>query len=340
MRQIATTRLWTPFAILAVTVLAACNEKGMTYGDANSIIAVTGSERWEEIEDDVYSAIERTIQTVRDEKTFTVTYQEPYAEFWDNLRRFRQMLLIGTLDEPWMVEALDETTTDVEIDEPGVYQIRNVWSRDQLVTMIVLPDDGSLSGLPARLEEVHATFDRQYREYARNRMFMSGTATALEDTLAAEAGFRLTVPDVYRWQQLDSVLVFRNDQPDPSELIRQITVTWRSPAPGDLPVEEILAWRQSVADAHYTEPQELVTQGMTAEPATFGERSGTLLLAQWRNPPDRGWPAGGPVMVRTLTCDEQDRTYLLDAWLYAPGREKYEYMIQLETILDSFVCAA
>jgi hypothetical protein len=105
-------------------------------------------------------------------------------------------------------------------------------------------------------------------------------------------------------------------------------------------VEEILAWRQSVANAHYTEPQELVTEGMTAEPSTFGARSGTLLLAQWRNPPDRGWPAGGPVMVRTLTCDEQDRTYLLDAWLYAPGREKYEYMIQLETILDSFVCAA
>ena len=340
MRQTATIRSRVPLALLAATLVSACGEKGMTYGDANSIIAVTSPERWERIDDDVYAAIERTIQTVRDEKTFTVTYQEPYGDFWDNLRRFRQMLLIGTLDEPWMVEALEETTSDVAVDEPGIYQIRDVWSRDQLVTMMVLPDDGSLENLPTLLEEVHATFDRQFREYARNRMFVSGTATALEDTLAAEAGFRLTVPDVYGWQRMDSVLIFRNDQPDPAELIRQVTVTWRSPAPGDLSQEEILAWRQSVANEYYSEPQELVTEGMTVEPATFGGRSGTLVQAQWRNPPDRGWPAGGPVMVRILTCDEQDRTYLLDAWLYAPGREKYEYMIQLETILDSFECAA
>jgi len=30
--------------------------------------------------------------------------------------------------------------------------------------------------------------------------------------------------------------------------------------------------------------------------------------------------------------------YLIDAWLYAPGKEKYEYMIQLQTILNTFRC--
>jgi hypothetical protein len=30
--------------------------------------------------------------------------------------------------------------------------------------------------------------------------------------------------------------------------------------------------------------------------------------------------------------------YLLDAWLYAPGRPKHEFMIQLSTILDTFRC--
>jgi predicted small lipoprotein YifL len=325
-------------ALLLAVGLAACGEKGMTYGDANSVIAVTDAERWSEIQDDVFGAIERTIQTVRDEKTFTVTYQEPYADFWNNLRRFRQMLLVGTLDDPWMVEALEETSSEIDIEGPGVYQVRNVWSRDQTATLIVLPDDGSLDGVPAMLEEVHATLDRQFRAYASNRMYFSGVARALADTLAAEAGFRLIVPEVYRWQRSDSVLVFRNDQPDPSELIRQVTVTWMTPSPGQLSVDEIIAWRQRVADAHYNEPQELVTEGMIVADTTFDGRDGMLIQTQWRNPPDRGWPAGGPVIVRTVTCDEQDRTYLLDAWLYAPGREKYEYMIQLETIMDTFDC--
>jgi hypothetical protein len=37
-----------------------------------------------------------------------------------------------------------------------------------------------------------------------------------------------------------------------------------------------------------------------------------------------------------VQCGE--RTYLVDGWLYAPGSPKYEYMIQLGTILDSFEC--
>jgi hypothetical protein len=40
-----------------------------------------------------------------------------------------------------------------------------------------------------------------------------------------------------------------------------------------------------------------------------------------------------------VPCPAQDRLYLLDAWLYAPGKEKYQYMIQLETLLGTFECA-
>lgn len=325
-------------ALLLTASVSACGEKGMTYGDANSVIAVTDQARWSAISDDVYAAIEKTIQTVRDEKTFTVTYQEPYAEFWENLRRFRQMLLIGTASDPWMQEAVEESRDDVDLT-PGIHQIRNSWSRDQTVTLLVLPDDGSLAGLPDRLEEISQTLDRQYRNYAQSRMFMTGVNTALGDTLAMRAGFRMTVPQVYRQGTSDSIFVFRNDQPDPSELIRQVMVTWRSPAPGDLSVDEIVAWRQEIADAHYNEPQEIVLEGMLVQPTVIDGKQGLGLQSQWRNPPDRGWPAGGPLIVRTVTCDEQDRTYLIDAWLYAPGHRKYEYMIQLETILESFTCS-
>jgi outer membrane lipoprotein-sorting protein len=328
-------------ALLGLLLLAgasACGEKGMTYGDANSVIAVTDQARWEQISGTVYDALERTIQTVRDEKTFTVTYQEPYGEYWNNLRRFRQMLLIGTPSDPWMVEALEESRAEVDISAPGTYQIRNAWSRDQTVTLVVLPDDGSFAELPEMMEDVHTTLDAQFREYARSRMFFSGVNEALGDTLQAEAGFRMIVPSVYRWQRADSVLVFRNDQPDPSELIRQVTVTWLSPAVPGMSVDQVIEWRQRIADAHFTEPQALVLDDVVAEPASLSGRESLRIQTQWGNPPDRGWPAGGPMVVHVVTCDEQDRTYLVDAWLYAPGREKYEYMIQLETIVDSFDC--
>ena len=40
----------------------------------------------------------------------------------------------------------------------------------------------------------------------------------------------------------------------------------------------------------------------------------------------------------SVPCPEQDRHYLVDAWLYAPGKDKYEYVLQLETILGTFRC--
>lgn len=322
---------------LASVAAVGCNEKGMTYGDANSIIAVAPTEVWDEVSADVYAALERTVRTVRDEKTFTVTYQEPYAEHWMDLRRFRQMLLIGTAEDEWIQEAFDEAGDD--IPGPGVHQVRNSWSRDQIVTAVVLPEDGSMSSLPASLEEVYALLDRQYRNYARRRMYFSGVDSALADTLMIEAGFSLLLPDVYRWATLDSAFVFRNDNPDPSELIRQVAVTWMNPAPATIGTEGILQWRAEVVDAYYSEPQEIVGEVVSGA-IDFAGGDAFQVQSQWRNPPELGWPAGGPLITRAVTCDNQDRTYLLDAWLYAPGKEKYEYMIQLETILDTFVCGS
>jgi len=206
------------------------------------------------------------------------------------------------------------------------------------VTLVILADGTSAAELHGHLPGVYEMLDSQYRSYAQNRMYFSGVDSALADTLYTEAGFSLLLPHVYRWWHVDSTYVFRNDNPDPSELIRQVAVTWISPAPAALDLDATLEWRSRIVEEHYSEPQVVMLDDMTLETTPFDGHDALELQAQWRNPPDRGWPAAGPFITRTLTCDNQDRTYLIDSWLYAPGREKYEYMIQLETILDTFRC--
>jgi hypothetical protein len=321
------------------TIAVACDTRGLSYGDPNSIIAVMSPALWEEASEPVYAELEQTIVTVRDEKAFTVTYQAPYAEYWNELRRFRQLLLVGALSDAWIQEALDQADVVEEpVTGPGLYQVGDVWSLGQTVTLVILPDGGGAQDLRPHLPAIHAILDEQYRAYARSRMYLSGVDSALADTLATEAGFALTLPRVYRWMRTDSTFLFRNDNPDPSELIREIVVTWRSPAPAELGVDELLAWRAELVRERYTEPQDFVAEGMAVDASPFTGHAALEVRAQWRNPPDRGWPAGGPIITRAITCDNQDRTYLIDAWLYAPGKEKYEYMIQLETLLDTFRC--
>lgn len=322
-------------AALAVLGTAACESTPLAYGDPNSIIAVMEPELWEEVQDDVYDALEPTIQTVRDEKTFTVTYQEPGGEYWGNLRRFRQMLLVGSGDEEWMQEALAEARDSVA--GPGLYRAYDVWSRGQQVTMVLAPEGEEAEALRSHLGEINRTLDEQYRQWARNRMFLTGADTALADTLQREAGFRLVVPEVYRWIQRDSLYVFRNDNPDPSELIRQIAITWESPIPPDMQPEGLLEWRREILET-LEEPQVANLEDVAAGPFDYQGQQAYEIQAVWENAPEQNWPAAGPFILRSVICPQQNRMYLLDAWLYAPGKEKYEYMIQLETILDSFRC--
>ena len=69
----------------------------------------------------------------------------------------------------------------------------------------------------------------------------------------------------------------------------------------------------------------------------LAERPVVEVRSTWSNPPGQ-WPAAGPVITRLVQCPEF--TFLVDGWVYAPGRPKYEYVVQVETLLDSFRCAA
>jgi hypothetical protein len=318
-------------------VLSACGEMGLAFGDANSIIVAVPNELWETAREDVKSSLEPRVFTVADEKAFTVTQVDPRASTWGNLSKFKQVLVIGSQNDPWVQEALAERDDSEPLSPPEIFQAHDVWAKSQLVTVALLNDGEPLPQIRRLLPTLADQFDEQYRAYVVQRMFISGADSALSESLYSEAGFRFSIPMVYEWRSEDSVYVFRNDNPDPSELIRQIAVAWMSPIPEDIGPETLLEWRAKLVETYYEDEQVVNLAEVRGGPGDFGGRPAYEIKATWETPPG-GWPAGGPFILRAIMCKDQKRVYLLDAWLYAPGKEKYEYMIQLETILDSFRC--
>ncbi len=321
--------------VLLASVLAGC-ESPRAWGDWNAIIVGTSNEQWAALGEMVESALEAPIITVRSEKTFRVTHQVPGGGGWRNLQRFRQLLLIGAVDSPWMAKALALSKRET-FNPPEIFQVEDVWARGQIATILLLPSEGA-DGAEEMLEPLHELLDEQYRTYVRNRMFMSGLDSLLADTLWNEAGFRLLLPLVYERRSVDSVHIFRNDNPDPSDLIRQITVTWRSPIPEDLGQDQLLAWRKDLTDRYFKYPQIVDLELAETRRLQMGDMVIEELRAVWANPPEDLFPAGGPMITWSVPCPEQGRHYLIDAWLYAPAKNKYEYVIQLETILRTFRC--
>ena len=327
-------RTFAPWVALAIASTTACGELPLAMGDENSIVATVSPELWAEIEPLLVPALERTVFTVRDEKTFTVTHADPTDEDWGKLRLLRQQLVVGTAGDPWVADALAEAGDGKPAS--GVMQVQDVWARRQSVTALVLEDEAEAAEfVAAQAAGVAALLDSQYRAWAVSKMFVTGRNEELTQALREQAGFGLVVPTVYEHEvALDSIHVFRNDNPDPSELIRQVAVTWRSPMPPP-PVdgESLLEWRAQLVEAHYDFPQVAKLDRVSAVPTS----EFYTVRAVWENPPD-AFPAAGPFILRAHVCPSQNRMYLLDAWLYAPGKEKYEYMIQLEEILNSFSC--
>ena len=152
-----------------------------------------------------------------------------------------------------MADAL--ALTDREgFNPPEMLQVGNVWARGQNVTILLLPSEGA-DGAEELMEPLHELLDDQYRQWVHSQQFQSGPDSVLADTLWNEVGFSMLLPEVYQRRTVDSVYIFRNDNPNPTELIRQIAVTWRTPIPEDVGQEEALAWRTALTNQYYIYPQ-------------------------------------------------------------------------------------
>lgn len=324
-------------AIPAVLWLAAgCTDRApAAWGNANSVIVLATDTLWAAVGDTVHAALEPRIFTVRDERTFEVTQVAPGAPAWSDLRRFKQIVLLGTAGDPWVSDVVGGAD-DLPATRPAVVEREGIWARGQRITVVLLPAQDAEAAVVQVLPELHDMLDRRFREYAQQRMYTSGPAEGFRDTLRATAGFALLLPRVYRRTVVDSIYVFRNDQAVGEQIDRTVIATWRSGTADTLTAEAALDWRDALVRPDMSDQVSRRDQ-VEVEPLEVPGGYGIEVRGVWSSPPGE-WPAAGPFLDRVIVCPEQNRTYLLDAWLYVPGKGKYEYMIQMETILNSFEC--
>jgi len=325
--------------ISSLSLPATACDQGLAWGDPNAVIVVASEEHWPGLGDSLFNVLSPDVFTLRTERTFRVSYQPPTGVEWHRLKKFKNEVLIGTPEDFWIAEALATLPDTVTVQVPGILVTENVWARNQHVTIMLVDPEGNVAHQVFSMAgEVHASLDQRFREGAVRRMFVSGIKEDLADSLQQTAGFSLTLPEVYQWSEEDSLYLFRNDNPSPAELIRQFGITWRTPIPVEITVDSLMDWKEAVSQEFYAYPQTVQRDDLHTRKLVMGNMAITEVRGAWSNPPGSSWPAAGPFIFRSVTCPHQNRLYFLDAWLYAPGKDKWEYILQLETILGSFSC--
>lgn len=317
--------------------MTACNARSpVAYGDANAIIVLADDSLWAAVGDTMYSVLEPQVFTVRNERMFELTHVSPADPTWAKLREWKQVLVIGRRGDPWVA---DVTEGAAVADLPAIYEETDIWARGQRVTAVVLPDDGVERAVIDLLPKLHEIFENRFREGVLERMFVSGANTARRDSLRAHAGFALLLPNVYTYSRLGEAHRFLNANRAAGDRVdRSIVVTWREGA-RPLTADELRAWRDSLG-VHAYEWEQVVDRNQLRTRSLEAYADGSIELQGVWLGTDPTFPMAGPFLSRAIVCPAQNRTYLLDAFLYAPARDKYEYILQLQTILDSFECGS
>lgn len=326
--------------LLGGAATAGCGQQ-QALGKANSVIVVTsGDSLWQEVRDTTFTVLERQMFTVRPENRFYVQPADT-AEMADfqKLRTFRQVVVFGTPDNRFVREVLDEADAG-RTTPPAIVTARDVWARSQSVTAVVLDPDDPAGSWRSQLAGLADRVDDRYRDFVLSRMYASGPDTSAMDSLRDRFGFGMAFPQVYDVRILgegEGPVIVRNDNPNPADLIRQVLVDWRSPPLDSLTPEAAYGWRAAVDSVHYGVPQAMDTARSRVSRREVGGRPALEVTGAWS---DEGteYPAGGPFVSRLVQCPE--RTYFLDAWVYAPGEDKYQYLLQVRHVLDSFTCGA
>src|SRR5690554_6154653 len=128
---------------VVLSLLAGCSDVAPSaWGNASSVIVLAPDSLWAAVGDSVHEALEPRIFTVRDERTFEVTQVAPGAEAWGDLKRFKQILVLGTPEDPWVSDLLNGSD-GVPATRPALVERTDVWARGQHVTAVLLPAEGA-----------------------------------------------------------------------------------------------------------------------------------------------------------------------------------------------------
>jgi hypothetical protein len=327
-------------AAAAAWALPSCGRSSPALGTATSIIVLATDSVWTAIGDSVLTALEPRIYTVRSERTFEVTQISPNNPDWHELREFRQVVAIGGADDAWVRPIFESAGLQPDVSQPEVVTTRDVWARNQQATAIAVPAPNAAGAALPHLERVGAVIDSLFRIYVVRRMYTSGPDSVLRQALRETHEFALLLPNVYSpLERTGDIVLYQNNTTVGGDLARSVLVAWRDGivTPSG---EAALAWRDSIAARQYNPPQRTLRDSISAVPVEASAGEAIEVQGAWEGT-DPAWPMGGLFITRMVTCQQQNRTYLLDTWLYAPGprRSKYEYMIQLQTILGTFECA-
>jgi hypothetical protein len=320
------------FAIAALGLLAAgCGGPVVTAAGESDDLVIVRDRAAGTAATALRAAMESPVEWLLEEPAFRAAEIEP-----DKFKLYtnrRHLILAGIWGQGGVEDLVRRRVEGLERGSPPRFVlVRDIWARGQVVGVVMGRDDADLAAYveeagPEILNRFEEAVVERFAESLRERAGSSGIRAALD----ARFGWSIAPPQGYELFSTSSeqgFAFFRRTGPD-----RTVSVYWQDGEPGFASAEFAIAKRGELGQRYFDGDEIEWQRELVIETVEFAGRRAVRLSGWWAN---RKLVGGGPFITYCFFEPSQERIYLVDAGLFAPGMDKVPLMRNLDAVARTF----
>lgn len=341
-------------AILAL-ITACSNEKNPEYlpkanGKPGEIVLIVDSVQWRgAVGAELKKIFRAEVPALpQGEPMFTVIWAHPERNM-QLLTQLRNLVYVFTLDQNTkgsrtLKETISpETIKRIKQDTSFFMSVlKDEYARGQEVMYLFSDSEENLiHHLRRSGTKIINHFNKLERERLAKSLFTKQSTEGVAAFLKREQQIQLSVPAGYRLaDQRDDFVWLRQIGPNTD---KDIFITWKPyESESQFLPDSIIAWRNTTAKKHlFEDPKNPISYIVTerddadvfSQRVNFNNHFAMEVRGLWRT---NNRTMGGPFIGYALADEPKGLIYYIEGFAYAPGKDKREFMRELETILWSF----
>jgi hypothetical protein len=322
-------------AVLLAWVLTGCGGPVVTAAGESDDLVIVRDEAARAAGDALREVMESPVGWLLDEAAFRVALTPP-----DKFKLYtnrRHLLLIGVWGHGGVEDLVGRRVEGIARGAPPQFVlVRDIWAKGQVVGVVMGTDEDELAEyIEGAGAEILTRFEgaviQRFAENLRHR----ASTTGIQEALAERFGWALAPPkgyDLFSTGAEEGFAFFRRTGPD-----RMISIYWQEGEPGFASEEFAIAKREELGRRYFDGDEIEWRRELVVESVEFTGRPAVRLSGWWAN---RELVGGGPFRTYCFFEPTQNRVYVVDVSLFAPGQDKVPLMRNLDALAHTFAPAA
>lgn len=313
-----------------------------SHGGFDEVLVLADDNNWET---SVKSAIEKSFEEPypvlpQPESSIKVTHVA-FNKFDNIFKRYRNILIVADLEDNSAItkltlEYLGENLATKAFNNPDFFvgKKNDIWANDQYVVFVFAPGKARLdSVLNNKANLIRNLFlQNDLKRYYAAAMSI-GANKEIQNTINEKFGFNIDIPADYFVAKNESKLLWLRKETE--EVSFNIMIEERNLNDISLPNNGV-EWRNELGKAHVS--SQIEGAYMVSDSTLPVEVSNIIIngvaakqyKGLWRLENDF---MGGPFITYYIEKPEQQKAYLIDAFIYAPGTKKKPQVRRLESLV-------